>query len=82
MSARTGSGCRLRVEALAPTVWHLGARVFAEILIEAADRRLDGPGTVRLLEDYTRISPEVLRLVGGDRFPTRLSTVPDDARAA
>lgn len=82
MSTRTGPGCRLRVEALAPTIWHLGARVFAEILIEVADRGLDGPDTIRLLEDYTRLSSEMLRMVGGDRFPPRLSVVPDDARAA
>ena len=69
---------RLRIEAGALHLHALGPRAVTELLLELAppDRVLDR------LDAYRRISPALLRALGGDRFPPRLSPLPDDRRAA
>jgi hypothetical protein len=56
----------------------LGPRAMAELLTEV-DRRIGGmPCILGLLTEYEqRMTPQMLRLTGGDRFPTRrLRAVP------
>ncbi len=69
---------RSRIEAGALHLHALGPRAVAELLLELAppEQVLDR------LDRYRRISPGLLRAIGGDRFPPRLSPVPDDRRAA
>jgi hypothetical protein len=48
----------------------LGPRATAEFLVEVADRIGGMPAVLALLAEYERrLSPETLRLTGGDRFP-------------
>ena len=69
---------RRRIEAGAAHLNRLGARAISEALLELA-----APADlIAVLDSYSRLSPELLRLVGGDRFPSRLSPVPDDRRVA
>lgn len=69
---------RLQIEAGAQHLHDLGPRALAELLLELApsDQVLDR------LNHYRRISPALLRAMAGNRFPPRLSTVPDDRRRA
>lgn len=60
---------RLRRQQLAQQVHRLGARVLFEFLAEI-DRYHDlGDDLDQRLERYARLEPDVLRAVGGDRFP-------------
>ncbi|MGI4945876.1 MAG: hypothetical protein ACRYHQ_35835 [Janthinobacterium lividum] len=77
------SHTRQRLQILAPRIRDLGDRALCELLFEIATSELNGAGILSLVEAYaTRLSPEMLRMVGGDMFPSQLSPVPDDRRAA
>jgi hypothetical protein len=56
----------------------LGPRALAEFLVELASQIGGLPATLALLAEYERrLTPAMLRLTGGDRFPTRrLRAVP------
>ena len=56
----------------------LGPRAVVELLLELApaDRVLDR------LNAYRRVTPDLLQVLGGDRFAPRLSAVPDGRRMA
>lgn len=56
----------------------LGPRAIAEFLVELAGQIGGLPATLALLAEYERrLTPAMLRLTGGDRFPTRrLRAVP------
>lgn len=75
---------RIRFERGATHLWRLGPRATAEFLAEIADAIGGRPAIARLLAAYeTRLSPELLRAVGGDRFPSRRPrAVPDEMRRA
>jgi hypothetical protein len=50
----------------------LGPRALAEYLSELADRIGGLPAALALLAEYERrLTPETIRLAGGDRFPPR-----------
>jgi len=67
----------LRVQRGAAHLHALGPRATAELLLDLA-RRIGGmPALLGLLAEYQRLSPETVRLAGGDRCPSRpLSAVP------
>ncbi len=69
---------RIRIEAGAQHLHDLGPRALAELLLELApaDQVLDR------LNCYRRISPMLLRALGGDTFSRQLVVVPDDRSAA
>ena len=69
---------RLRIEGGAVHLHALGPRAIAELLLELApaDRVLDR------LDAYRRVTPDLLRAIGGDHFACRLSPIPDNRRAA
>lgn len=60
----------LRLQRGAEHLHRLGARATAELLAEVANQ-IDGlPCIVGLLAEYERrLTPELLRATGGDRFP-------------
>jgi hypothetical protein len=70
---------RVRLRRGAEHLHRLGARAIAEFIVEDADcprrrqRALD-----RLDAWRVRLTPELLRAVGGDRFPPDIALVPDD----
>jgi hypothetical protein len=62
---------RLRLQRGAEHLHLLGPRATAELLAEVG-RRIGGmPCILGVLGEYQRLSPRLLRAVGGDRFPTR-----------
>lgn len=63
---------RLRLQRGAEHLHACGPRVVAEFLADL-DHRIGGmPATIGLLAEYqARVSPALLRAVGGDRFPPR-----------
>jgi hypothetical protein len=69
---------RLRLQRGAEHLCRLGPRATAEFLGEVADRVGGMPCILDRLSEYERrLSPKLLRLTGGDRFPVRpLHTVP------
>ena len=69
---------RRRIEAGTRHLFDLGPRAVAEALLELAEPA----DLLRVLSDYDRLTPDLLRLVGGDRFALSVSAVPDDRRAA
>jgi hypothetical protein len=57
----------------------LGARAMSEALLEIADRIGGFPAICETLADYARFSPDMLRVVGGDKFvPQQLHLLPSD----
>lgn len=63
---------RLRLERGAEYLHALGARAIAEALAEIARHADCVPFVLDLLDGYRRhLTPELLRTVGGDRFPPR-----------
>ena len=63
---------RLRLQRGAEHLQTLGARATAELLADLADRIGGMPAILGLLGEYQqRLSPQMLRAVGGDRFPAR-----------
>jgi hypothetical protein len=62
----------LRLQRGAEHLCRLGPRSTTELLSEIAERIGGLPCILGLLEEYQRrITPEILRAVGGDRFPPR-----------
>ena len=63
---------RLRLDHGAQHLHDLGPRATAEFLMELAASIGGLPATMRLLAEYqNRLSPDLLRAAGGDRFPRR-----------
>ena len=66
---------RIQVEAGALHLHALGPRATAEFLIALVEPAGEIPLLICMLDDYRRLTPELLRAVGGDRFPHRLSVM-------
>jgi hypothetical protein len=62
---------QLRFERDVAALHFLGLRALAEFLDELTSRVGGGAACRSMLIDYGRVTPEVLRAVGGDRFPPR-----------
>ena len=73
----------LRLQRGAEHLHDLGPRAMAEFFHELAAQNGGMPATLALLNEYQRrLSPAMLTLVGGDRFPPRpLRTASAEARA-
>ena len=57
----------------------LGPRALVGFL-DDLNRRIGGrPAAIHLLNEYRRITPDMLRVTGGDRFPALLRVVPKEA---
>ena len=71
---------RLRLQRGAEHLCRLGPRATAEFLAEVAGRIGGAPCILDRLAEYEqRLSPTLLRSVGGDRFPPRaLHAVPPE----
>ena len=69
---------RLRLQRGAEHLHALGPRATAELLAEVGDRIGGMPAIMGLLREYQeRLSPQMLRAIGGYRFPARpLRVVP------
>jgi hypothetical protein len=77
-SSKTESGHRIilqdpRFQHDIETVWQLGPRPFAELLIEAAG---DNPHLPALLARYAALDAALVSAVGADRFPASVWEVP------
>ncbi len=59
----------LRFERLIERVHALGPRPLGELLIEIASHTGQSSFIAHRLEEYARLDPEIVRAVGGDRFP-------------
>jgi hypothetical protein len=67
----------IRLQRGAAHLHRLGARATAEFLAEVGSRIGGLPCILSLLTDYERrLTSEMLRATGGDRFPPRLRAVP------
>ena len=66
---------RLQVEAGVLHLHALGPRATAEFLIALTEPVGEIPWLIGMLQDYRSLTPDMLRSVGGDRFPRRLSVV-------
>lgn len=63
----------LRLERGAEHVHKLGARAVAELLAQVAREGRDLPATLDLLDDWRAgLSPEMVHVTAGDRFPRRV----------
>jgi hypothetical protein len=63
---------RLRLQRGAEHLHRCGPRIGAEFLAELADQIGGLPAALRLLAEYEqRLTPELLRAAGGDRFPAK-----------
>ena len=60
---------RLRLQRQVQHLYRLGARATFEAFVEIAERIGGGPAISEVLAEYERCSPELLRAVGGDKFP-------------
>ena len=65
-SAEIGSP---RFERQIERLHRLGPRVFGELLAEIAAAAGQHVRVVDLVEEYAELDPEIVRAVGGDRFP-------------
>ena len=63
---------------------HLGPRATAELLAAIADEIGGNSAIIELLAEFERrITPDILRAIGGDRFPQQcLNAVPRTGGAA
>lgn len=60
----------------------LGPRALSGFLEDLATRTHAMPEIVTLLTEYrARLTPELIRVACGDRFPPRIARVPHDAAA-
>jgi hypothetical protein len=63
---------RLRLQCGSEHLVRLGPRVLAEFLTEVSTRVGGMPATLSALAEYERrLSPRLVRVAGGDRFPPR-----------
>ena len=63
---------RMRLQHGAEHLHRLRARATAELLAEVATRIGGMPAILAILAEYqARLTPEMLRVTGGDRFPSR-----------
>lgn len=63
----------LRLQRGAEHVHMLGARAVAKLLAQVAREGRDLPATLDLLDGWRAgLSPEMVRVAGGDRFPRRV----------
>ncbi len=69
---------QLRLQRHAEHLHCCGPRMIAEVLAEISQQIGGGlPAIIALLAPYQRLTPTVLHVVGGDRFPSRpFRTVP------
>ena len=58
---------RQRMQCLAQHLHNLGPRALLEFLLELPDRDT----VMSRLRDYARVNPDVLRALGGHRFPPK-----------
>ncbi|HWX50540.1 MAG TPA: hypothetical protein VNZ61_21040 [Roseomonas sp.] len=70
----------LRLRRGAEHAWRLGPRTLAELLAEIGTRHGIHDEILRALDAYQRLSPEMIRAVGGDRFPPSIFEVADAHR--
>jgi hypothetical protein len=73
---------RMQIEAGARHLHSLGERATAEFLIALTEPVAELPLLIEMLQEYRCITPATLRMVGGDRFPPRLSPLPNERRRA
>jgi hypothetical protein len=66
----------VRLQRGAEHLHRLGARATAELLAEVGHRIGGTPCILGLLTEYERLTPEMLRVTGGDKFPRRIRAVP------
>lgn len=73
----------LRWQRIAARLHDLGARTFAEAVAEVAQTHPAGADLIALFECYaSRLSADMIRAAGADRFPARpLALVPRDDEA-
>lgn len=69
---------QMRQEREAERVSLLGPRVLLELLTEIGERTGQPDQVAAVLADFARLTPEVARAVGADRFPPRLVVIPMD----
>lgn len=62
---------RLRFERGAVHLYGLGPRAVMELLAEVAENLAGAPCILGHLARYERLTPAMVRAVGGDRFPLR-----------
>ena len=75
-------GQRLRIERGVERLHRLGARPMAELMIELVSPVGESDLLIRMLDRWgQRLTPEALRVTGGDRFAPRLVVVPLDLRS-
>ncbi|TLU71462.1 hypothetical protein [Lichenicoccus roseus] len=70
---------RLQLERGVQHLHGLGPRATAELLAEVVSPVGEVDFLLDKLEQYRRLSPDLLRAVGGDRFPRRIFRVEDAA---
>ena len=63
---------RLQLERGVQHLHCLGPRATAELLIELVDPVGETEHLLGKLDQYRRLSPDILRALGGDRFPRRV----------
>ncbi len=80
--SRAYPAIRLRLEALAPRISALGVRSLAELLIDIAAATQRPEIIVRRAEAFAALTPEMVLVARADRFPCRLSLLPDERRSA
>ena len=69
----------LRLQRGAEHLHRLGPRATAEFIVQIVKERRDLTGTLALLDQWrARLSPEMVRLVGADRFACGIREVPRD----
>jgi hypothetical protein len=66
----------VRLQRGAEYLHKLGPRATAELLAEVGNRIGGMPAILAVLGEYQNLTPQVLRAVGGDRFPRRIRPVP------
>ena len=68
----SSSLARMQFDRLVQDLHSLGARPTAEFITELCNQIGGHPAATRLLIEYQRrLTPEMLRATGGDRFPAR-----------
>jgi hypothetical protein len=66
----------VRLQRAAEHLCELGPRAVGELLLEIGHETDALPLVVARASAYQRLRPDVLKAIGGDRFPRRLTLVP------